>query len=72
MAKQQQGELAALDSWANCNNFLRKAGEVKAAELLKREQGSKNRLQYLLRIHGRFNKMRGQRERSELLRSGNK
>ena len=58
-----------LDSWSACNHFLREATERGALILLKKEQAGKRRIQYLLRIHARYNKMRGQRERTILLRS---
>lgn len=56
----------ALKTWPACNDFLRDAGEQDAEALLKLERGGKKRLNYLLRIHARFNCQRALRERAEL------
>lgn len=56
-----------LSSWASCNNYLRDATEEQAKKLLLLEQSRGCRIQFLLRIHARYNKMRGQRERAGLL-----
>lgn len=56
-----------LDTWGTVNDYLRVATEVQAKELLEVERASRRRLQYLLRLHARFNKERAHRERSELL-----
>lgn len=58
---------AALSNWAGLNDALRAATEAEAAALLKKEQAGKARVQYLLRIHGRFNRERARREREQLL-----
>jgi len=72
MAKKQSDQYAAcadaLESWATLNEFLRGAPEDIAQALLNLERGGKRRVQYLLRIHARYNKMRAQRERAELLK----
>jgi hypothetical protein len=57
-------------NWTTCNEFLRDATEDQAAAALKFEQQNKKRLQYLLRIHSRMNKVRAERERAELLSVG--
>jgi hypothetical protein len=57
----------ALSSWQDCNDFLRDATESQAYDLLQFEQAHKCRIQYVLRIHARFNRQRATRERSELL-----
>lgn len=57
----------ALDNWETLNAWLRNATMKEAEALLKREKNGKRRIQYLLRIHARFNKMRANRERAELL-----
>lgn len=56
-----------LNNWESCNNFLRDCTEEQAAQLLEMEKQGKRRVQYLLRIHARFNRERAKRERSELL-----
>lgn len=56
-----------LNNWESCNDFLRNCSEQQAAELLELEKTGKKRMQYLLRIHARFNRERARRERSELL-----
>ena len=60
---------AVLNTWGGINHFLKYATENQATQLLILEQQGRRRLQYLLRIHARLNKMRGLRERSELLSS---
>lgn len=57
----------ALASWGDCNEFLRNASEKDAATLLSKERAGRCRVQYVFRIYSRFNKMRAQRERAELL-----
>lgn len=59
----------ALANWEGCNDFLREATELQAKALLEHEQAGKRRVQYLLRIHARFNRERAKRERAELLQS---
>lgn len=59
--------LDPLASWANLNEALREADEATTKGLLAREKKDKKRVQYLLRIHARFNKVRAARERAELL-----
>lgn len=63
----QVGASTALDSWNLCNDYLRDADERQCSLLLAREKSGKRRIQYLLRIHARLNKVRAHRERSELL-----
>lgn len=58
---------AALANWTTTNEFLRDATEDQAAAALEHERKHKGRLQYLLRIHARFNKVRAERERAELV-----
>lgn len=60
---------AALANWPGLNEALRAATEEEAAALLRAERGGKRRVQYLMRIHGRFNRERARRERAELLGS---
>ena len=54
-------------NWATLNEDLHYLTEVECWALLKAEQKGKKRLQFLLRIYGRANRMRTQRERNELL-----
>lgn len=56
-----------LASWAGLNECLRSANEELCTVLLATEKRGQRRTQHLLRIHARFNKLRGQRERSELM-----
>lgn len=57
----------ALASWPALQDALKKTTEENAWALLKEEQGSKRRVQYLLRIYGRANKLRTERERRALM-----
>lgn len=69
----KKGELdvaAALANWEALNEALRECSEDDAKAMLAAEKKGKRRLQYLLRIHARFNRQRGLRERSELLTVG--
>ena len=61
--------MEVLVNWEACNNFLREASEKQAQALLDLEKAGKRRVQYLLRIHARYNRERARRERSELLSS---
>lgn len=61
----------ALENWPACNDFLRSATEEQCSKLLAKEKAGKRRVQYLLRIHARLNKVRATRERSELLKLSN-
>ena len=54
-------------NWVTLNEDLHYLTEVECWALLKAEQKGKKRLQFLLRIYGRANRMRTQRERNELL-----
>jgi hypothetical protein len=55
-------------TWLQLQDKLAKATEKQCMVLLKEEQDGKKRVQYLLRIYGRFNVLRTTRERSELLK----
>lgn len=67
MSKTQEAPADVLDNWEKCNEFLRDATEDQAKGLLAAEKRGKRRVQYLLRIHARYNRERARRERSELL-----
>jgi hypothetical protein len=58
---------AALSNWKSLNDFLRNATEQDCIDLLRQERKGKARVQFLIRIHGRFNVLRAERERGELL-----
>lgn len=54
--------------WADFNHQLMQLhDEVRVHKLLVSEQRAQRRLAYLMRLHSRFNKLRSQREKSELL-----
>lgn len=55
------------DSWLDLNARLKDANEKSCEELLQIEKTYKKRPHFLLRIYGRFNKLRSERERRELL-----
>ena len=57
----------ALASWLALNAFLKSATEPQCWELLKEERTGKKRLNYLIRIYGKANRLRSERERRELL-----
>lgn len=53
-------------SWQDLNAAMTKADEADCLSMLKEEKKGKRRLQYMLRIHSRLNKVRADRERLEL------
>lgn len=55
-----------LRSWDSLNDFIREASEEGAQELLDYETNGKRRKQYMLRIHSRVNKLRAERERTQI------
>jgi len=59
-----------LSSWPALNAKLRVATEKECYRLMIAEARHKRRLQFLLRIYGRYNKLRGLRERQGLLTEG--
>lgn len=59
--------LEALKTWTGLNDYLRSASETQCAELLEKEDKGKRRVQFLLRIYGRYNRIRSDRERRALL-----
>lgn len=58
----------ALRNWSNLNAFLLHANEEEVNTLLSLEREGANRVQYLIRIHGRVNKLRVKRERKDILK----
>lgn len=55
-----------LDNWKALNEGLKQLAEDEAYRLLQVERSDKKRLQFLLRLYGRFNTLRTIRERAEL------
>lgn len=60
--------LFLLRSWSALNEGLHKLTEQECATLLKAEKLGPRRLSFLIRIYGRFNRLRTTRERNELTR----
>ena len=55
-----------LENWQSLNAAITKLGEKECLELIDIESSNRKRLQVLLRIHSRLNKVRAKRERQEL------
>lgn len=53
-------------TWRELNDDLRGADEEACLCLLLEERAGRARLRHMLRIHARYNKLRGRRERREL------
>lgn len=58
----------ALNSWVELNKALKKMKEKECWALLKTEKEGSKRAPFLIRIFGRANKLRMERERNELLK----
>lgn len=56
-----------LGSWQGLNEGIFRLMEDELESLLAEEQKGKNRKMFVLRIHSRLNRLRGQRERRRLL-----
>jgi hypothetical protein len=56
-----------LSSWVAMNEALKVLSEKDCWKLLEQEKNGRKRAQFMLRIHGRANKLRAERERRELL-----
>ena len=56
-----------LRSWVAMNEALKTLSEKDCWKLLEQEKKGQQRAQFMLRIHGRANKLRAARERRELL-----
>lgn len=67
MTEQQQTEPRALQTWLLLNEELRSMTEEQCWALLRKEQQGKKRIQYMLRIFSRANKLRTERERAEIV-----
>ncbi len=59
-------ESAALRSWTALNNVVRTADEKTCNQLMEEELKGQKRRMFVMRIHSRMNKIRADRERSEL------
>jgi hypothetical protein len=57
-----------LANWGALQEALKEIDEDNCWKLLREERSGKRRMQFLLRIHGRANKLRVERERYELVR----
>jgi hypothetical protein len=57
----------ALQTWLALNDAIRGADEKTCQALLKEERAGRKRQMFLKRIHSRLNKVRADRERSELI-----
>ena len=57
-----------LYSWATVNKYMPSATEEELNALLEEERRTSRRLTVMLRIYGRLNKLRTQRERNELIK----
>lgn len=58
-----------LKNWATLNAVLQDLSEKECEELLTNERNGQRRLQFLLRLYGRYNKLRSQRERNTLIKA---
>lgn len=66
MPKVKEDLAEVLSTWIGLNDALREADEDYCNKLLKYESTHKKRTQFLKRIHSRLNRVRADRERSEL------
>jgi hypothetical protein len=57
----------SLVNWRALSRDLPKLGEEELSQLLTYEKENKRRINFMLKIYGRYNKVREQRERNELL-----
>ena len=60
-------EINYLENWHTLNSYIQHLDEEKIVELLEQEKKSGQRPAFLLRLYGRFNKLRTTRERQQLL-----
>ena len=65
----QQDIAQLLNSWQILNKTIGKLTEEECAQLLELEKAGKRRAGFLMRLHGRFNVLRTQRERESLISS---
>ena len=57
-----------LSNWMILNQEIKNMSEAEAFALIERERETRLRPNVLLRLHGRFNRLRGTREKSEFMR----
>lgn len=57
-----------LQNWASLNNAMPALSEDQCWVLLEAERAGHRRTQFLLRLYGRANKLRGKRERLDLFK----
>ena len=55
-----------LENWMSLTTAVSDMGENECQVLLKREKAFKRRRMFMLRIHSRINKIRAERERTEI------
>jgi hypothetical protein len=58
-----------LDAWLPLQKFLSEATEQEVQTLIDHEVTTKKRFSILVRLHGRYNKLRFTRERAELIKA---
>lgn len=56
-----------LDNWMELNKEMRDMGEDEAMALVNAERAGRCRPAVILRLHGRYNKLRALREKSEFM-----
>ena len=68
--KKKDGEprYELLNSWMLLNDEIKNMSEAEAFALIDRERETRLRPNVLLRLHGRGNKLRGAREKAEIMR----
>lgn len=57
----------ALKTWKALNDFVRSATEAQCTHLITVERAGRKRKMFLLRLHSRFNLLRGRREKKALV-----
>ena len=67
VVKTPKVDMTILDSWARLNEAVGELTEEQALALLEAEKEGGARPTFLIRLHMRYNKMRGAREKRELL-----
>lgn len=60
-------EVNCLENWATLNKYVQFIDEATLQALIKKEAQGQARPQFLMRLYGRFNRLRTTRERRELL-----
>jgi hypothetical protein len=57
---------SVLRNWQSLSELISTLTEEECWDLLKEERAGLRRIQFMLRLYGRANKLRGKRERSEI------